>query len=210
MTEILLAILTLFFVGSNADKGQATFHVQQKVGIEIKLFDGDIAFMKTKEGYTYYLKINEYVRGENGKDLQSKQVLEWIVRTGEEKEPLIILDRVQKTYKATSGEQWFHRDFPKGIISGFGIDSAEKDAFLVSKLTDVKFAYFNRLDNGGFMMRVKNRNKNDLVQSLTMQADNPGKKEWFKEAYVVNVTFEIADKAPDDSIFEIPNGFQKK
>lgn len=210
MTEILLAILTLFFIGSTADKGQATFHVCQKVGKETKLFDGDIAFKKTDNGYTYYLKLNEYIRGQNGKELQPKQVLELIVRTGEDKEQLIILDRDQKTYKVTSGESWLHKEFPNGIISGFGIDSTEKEAFLVSKLTDTKFAYFNRLKNGGFIMRVKNRKKGDLVQSITMQADNPGIKEWFKESYIVNITFDIAEKAPEDSLFNIPEGFKKK
>lgn len=95
MTEYLMAILLLFFVGSTNDRGQATFHVQQKVGDEVKVFDGTIAFATFDGSISYYLQVNEHVRAEDG-TFKAAPAAELIVHTGNPNEPMILLDRAKK------------------------------------------------------------------------------------------------------------------
>jgi hypothetical protein len=209
MTEMLIGLLTLFFIGSTSERGQATFHVQQKVGEEIKIFDGKVAFKIIDGKTSYYLCVNEYLRADDG-TLKSAPAAELIVRTNDDKEPLIVLNRAAKTYRASATEVWAFKEFPSGIIAGFGIDKTERNGFLTTQVAENRYAYFNRLDNGGFLMRVRDRNHGDLVQSISMQAEKPRDREWFKKPYIVNVTFDISDKTPEDSLFEIPDGFKKQ
>lgn len=95
MTEYLMAILLLFFVGSTNDRGQATFHVQQKVADEVKVFDGTIAFATFDGSISYYLQVNEHVRAEDG-TFKAAPAAELIVHTGNPNEPMILLDRAKK------------------------------------------------------------------------------------------------------------------
>ena len=208
MTEYLIGILLLFFVGSTSDRGQATFHVQQKVGEEVKLFDGKIAFATFDGSISYYLQINEQVRADDG-TLKSTPAAELIVRTGNPDEPMIYVDRLKKIYRVTNTEQWAYKDFPNGIIDGFGINKADDNAFLTQEVAQQRLGSFNRLKNGGFLMRVRNMSQGNLLQSISVQADKPGEREWFKGPYVVNVVFDISEDKPDDSLFAVPAGFEK-
>ena len=208
MTEYLMAILLLFFVGSTNDRGQATFHVQQQVGDEVKVFDGAIAFATFDGSISYYLQVNEHVRAEDGV-IKPTPVAEVIVHTGNPNEPMILLDRAKKTSRRTAADQWAHKDFPAGIITGFGINEKDDDAFLAQEVAEQRHATFNRLSNGGFLLRIRDKSRGNLLQSVSVQADKPGQREWFKEPYIVNVVFAISEEMPDDSLFAVPDGFEE-
>jgi hypothetical protein len=208
MTEYLIGILLLFCAGGTGDRGQATFHVQQQVGDEVKVFDGTIVFATCDGGISYYLQINEHIRAEDG-TVKATPAAELIVRTGNPDEPMILVDRVTKTYRTTATEQWAYKDFPAGIVGAIGLDKGDESPFLEQEVAQQRVGSFNRLENGGFLLRVRDTSRGDLLRSITVQADTPGEREWFKKPYVVNVVFDISAEGPDESLFAVPDGFAK-